>query len=84
MAEEFRRTLGDDSLIDTVTGVMVNKYSPTVWGFANALTEVAQEFVEQRQMELERTAYLVTSCVAYGRPVKRSTFQRMCLSDFVS
>ena len=66
LTEEFRKDArADDSLIDTVTGVMVNKYSPTVWGFANALTEVAQEFVEQRQMELERyAAYLVTSCVA--------------------
>jgi hypothetical protein len=66
LTEEFRKDArADDSLIDTVTGVMVNKYSPTVWGFANALTEVAQEFVEQRQMELERyAAHLVTSCVA--------------------
>lgn len=48
-------TLGDESARKVIS-LMQEKYTPTVWGLVNSVTEVAQDFTLERRLELERIA----------------------------
>lgn len=52
---KLRTKLSDDS-VGKVINMMQEKYSPTLWGLINSITEVAQDFTLERRVELEKIA----------------------------
>lgn len=57
LVEEIKEAtqLDDDSCNEVITFMTAN-YSPTRWGLINGITEVAQKFELERQLELEEIA----------------------------
>lgn len=51
----LKTRLSEDS-VSKVIDMMQEKYTPTLWGLVNSLTEVAQDFTLERRVELEKIA----------------------------
>ena len=61
LIDQFKEKVGvSDTAVDKLLS-FVPKYGENVWGVANAITELAQEFSLQRQQEFERYAGVLIS-----------------------